>query len=110
MLLNLLLNAVDAAGPNGRVRVVLRSDERQLELRIYDTGPGPPQEIARRLFEPFATGKPEGIGLGLTVARQIAEAHGGSLGFEADGGTCFKLVLPLGQPAAVLVTSGGDGS
>ena len=50
--------------------------------RIYDSGPGLPPQVAERLFEPFATGKPEGIGLGLTVARQIAEAHGGRLAFR----------------------------
>ena len=89
MLLNLVLNAIEAAGARGRVRLELRSSGSQATVRIYDSGPGPPPQIADRLFEPFATGKPEGIGLGLTVARQIADAHGGRLTFESDGGTCF---------------------
>ena len=55
----------------------------------------PAPEVAERLFEPFSTGKPEGIGLGLAVARQIAEAHGGSLDFSSAGGTCFTVRLPL---------------
>ncbi len=96
-LLNLVLNAVEAAGPRGRVRIELRAAAGQATVRIYDSGPGPPPQVADRLFEPFATGKPEGIGLGLTVARQIAEAHGGSLTFKSDGGTCFCLTLPLDE-------------
>jgi signal transduction histidine kinase len=95
MLLNLVLNAIEAAGPRGRVRVELRAAGNQATVRIYDSGPGPPPHVADRLFEPFATGKPEGIGLGLTVARQIAEAHGGVLTFQSDGGTCFCLTLPI---------------
>ncbi len=107
MLLNLVLNAIEAAGPHGSVRVVLEAAGNQATVRIYDSGPGPPPQIAERLFEPFTTGKAEGIGLGLTVARQIAEAHGGRLTFQSDGGTCFCLILPIeetpsstGEPAA----------
>jgi signal transduction histidine kinase len=102
LLLNLMLNAIDAAGPGGQVRVVLETEAEQATARIYDSGPGPPPQVAERLFEPFATGKPEGVGLGLTVARQIAEAHGGQLRFESDGGTCFRLTLPLAVPEAAL--------
>jgi signal transduction histidine kinase len=94
MLLNLVLNAIEAAGPRGQVRIELQAAPREAIVRIFDSGPGPPPQIAERLFEPFATGKPEGIGLGLTVARQIAEAHGGRLTFESAGGTCFCLTLP----------------
>ncbi len=50
-----------------------------------------------RLFEPFATGKPDGIGLGLTVARRIAEAHGGAIRYLAEPATCFEVVLPTRQ-------------
>jgi signal transduction histidine kinase len=63
--------------------------------------------LLERLFEPFATGKPEGIGLGLAVARQIVESHGGTIRYVADGATCFEVTLPTaaGQPngAAVAV-------
>jgi len=63
-------------------------------LEVSDSGPGPPADIAERIFEPFVTGKDEGIGLGLAVARQVAEAHGGTLAWKRDGErTCFQIEL-----------------
>jgi signal transduction histidine kinase len=100
-LINLLLNAVEAAtrhpGKQPRVAVELegRDGDRAI-VRVKDSGPGPSPETAETLFEPFVSEKPEGTGLGLFVARQIAEAHGGSLGWtRADGMTCFEIELPL---------------
>lgn len=97
-LLNLVLNAVEAVGPDGAVRIECRpaEDAADLLLRVFDNGPGPPPEVVERLFEPFVTSKPEGVGLGLVVAKQIAEAHGGELQFSRRGQeTCFELRLPL---------------
>jgi signal transduction histidine kinase len=102
-LLNLVLNAIEAAGPDGWVRVESApADNGQLVLRVLDSGPGPPPELRSRLFEPFVTGKPEGIGLGLAATKQIAEAHGGTLRFVEGRPTCFELALPVaeGHPAA----------
>jgi signal transduction histidine kinase len=65
-------------------------------VRILDSGPGLDRAMAERLFEPFATGKPEGIGLGLAVARKIAEAHGGSIRYIEQRPTCFEVTLPAG--------------
>lgn len=101
LLLNLLLNGIEAAGPGGWVRIEtgVREDQRLAYVRMLDSGPGPPAEVAEKLFEPFATSKPEGIGLGLAVARQIARAHEGDLIYyrssESNGATCFELQLPL---------------
>jgi signal transduction histidine kinase len=119
LVLNLLGNAVEAAGPNGWVEVRLRdkkdvkqqvhgadtgrSDERVLE--ICDSGPGPPAEIADRMFEPFVTGKPEGVGLGLAVARQIAEAHGGYITWDRTSGRTFFRVALGCQPIAETATA-----
>jgi nitrogen-specific signal transduction histidine kinase len=65
---------------------------------IRDSGPGPSAEIAERLFEPFATGKRDGIGLGLAVARQAAEAHGGHIRWQRETDcTCFQIDLPMAQ-------------
>lgn len=90
MLLNVMTNAVEAAGPGGWVEV--RWGDRFVEIR--DSGPGPAPEVASRLFEPFVTGKREGVGLGLAVARQIAEAHGGSIHWRRDGAaTCFRIEI-----------------
>ena len=89
---NVIGNAVEAAGPEGSVNVKLIGTT----VEVIDTGPGPPPEIAAKLFEPFVTGKEEGIGLGLAVAKQAAEAHGGTLTWERrDGRTVFRIAFGL---------------
>lgn len=95
MIGNLIGNAVEAAGPGGMVEVRMLLDTETFIIEVLDSGPGPPPEVAARLFEPFVTGKPEGIGLGLAVAMQAAEAHCGSIEWErADGQTVFRVRLP----------------
>lgn len=96
VLLNLLTNAAEAASPGGWVQVRLENRGQRAYLDVLDSGPGPDPALAPRLFEPFVTGKPEGVGLGLAVARQVAEAHGGALSWSRQPeGTCFRLELPL---------------
>lgn len=100
LLLNLLLNAVQAATPidgqQGTVRIELIRGDRTVTLRVLDTGPGPADAISGRLFEPFVTDKPDGTGLGLSVARQVAEEHAASLHWErCDGMTCFAVEFSI---------------
>jgi signal transduction histidine kinase len=67
-------------------------------VRVIDDGPGVSPTVAARLFEPFATGKAAGIGLGLAVARKIVERHGGSLDcVPTSRGACFEVRLPRNQ-------------
>lgn len=100
-LLNVLLeNAMEAAGTNGAVRIELATDSvagtLQAAIRVIDTGPGPSPEIATSLFEPFSTDKIGGVGLGLFVARSIAQAHGGDIVMSRIGDeTRFQVNLPL---------------
>ena len=62
---------------------------------MLDDGPGPPPGLASTLFEPFVTGKPEGVGLGLALARRVASDHGGTLSWTRDDGrTRFRLTIP----------------
>lgn len=97
--LNLVLNAIEAAGPGGSVTIELIHDGPSSTIRVSDTGPGPPPGLSDSLFDPFVTGKPEGVGLGLALARQVAEAHDGSLTWAREGGwTRFRLSLPGGSP------------
>jgi len=93
---NLLDNAVRHARPSGRVELhVLRAASGALVLRVTDNGPGVPIELRDHLFEPFATGRAEGTGLGLALVREIALAHGGDVRYQPqDTGTCFELELP----------------
>jgi len=63
-------------------------------LCVSDNGPGIPEPMRAKLFQPFASGKPVGMGLGLAVSRAIAEAHGGSLDLADAAHAEFHLVLP----------------
>ena len=94
---NLIGNAVDAVGSNGEVSVTLAVSPAGIAVEVSDTGPGPPPDVSARLFEPFVTGKPEGIGLGLAVARHAAEAHGGRVTWRRESGrTVFRVELLVG--------------
>lgn len=96
MFANLVGNAMDAVGTAGEVSVLLHPVPDVVIVEVADTGPGPPVDVAGRLFEPFVTGKPEGIGLGLAVARHAAEAHAGRITWRRDDGrTVFRVELPL---------------
>ncbi|MGD0042128.1 MAG: HAMP domain-containing sensor histidine kinase [Isosphaeraceae bacterium] len=96
--LNLALNAIEAAGPGGSVALELRNDSHTRVIEVTDTGPGPPSQLGETLFEPFVTGKPEGVGLGLALARHVALAHHGSVSWAREGAfTRFRLTLPSGS-------------
>jgi signal transduction histidine kinase len=96
LLLNVISNGIEAAGPGGWVAVSAEGRAgRQCVIAVSDSGPGPPPTVAGRLFEPFVTSKPEGVGLGLAVARQVAEAHGGRVEWHQKENTCFRIELPL---------------
>jgi signal transduction histidine kinase len=102
LLSNLLINALDATPPGGRVRVEGgATPDRRLRVSVSDSGPGIPPELADTLFTPFATTKPAGTGLGLAVARRVAEDHGGTLtaANRPGGGACFTVTLPAAEAA-----------
>jgi C4-dicarboxylate-specific signal transduction histidine kinase len=100
VLLNLLLNACDAmtADSSGEKRVTIQTAETAtggVELSVADQGTGIAPDEMERVFEPFVTSKPHGLGLGLAICRSIVTAHGGRLWAEnnEEGGATFNLVL-----------------
>jgi signal transduction histidine kinase len=96
LFLNVLGNAVEAAGPGGQVQVTLTSTSKAARIEIQDNGPGPTAAVKDRLFEPFVTGKPDGVGLGLAAGRQAAQSHGGGIHWRRENGwTCFVIELPI---------------
>ncbi len=95
-ILNLALNAIEAAGEGGTVRLEAHKRGDVAAVEVVDSGPGPPVELAETLCEPFVTSKPEGVGLGLALAHQVASDHGGHLSWtHGPGETRFTLAIPL---------------
>jgi two-component system sensor kinase FixL len=98
VILNLVRNALEAMGQTGRreVTVSTQARGRSVEMRVADSGPGLAAEIAERLFEPFLTTKKTGMGLGLSICREIVEAHRGRISATANhpSGTVFSVTLP----------------
>jgi two-component system sensor histidine kinase TtrS len=104
VLLNLGRNAIEAmAGSPGPRRLVLSAKPDRhghIALAVTDTGPGLAPDIRERVFEPFVTSKPQGMGLGLSISAGIVEVHGGSLSVESEpgSGASFRFTLPLVHP------------
>jgi two-component system, NtrC family, sensor histidine kinase HydH len=112
VLLNLLLNALDAVPHGGSVWLEIDVSESTalddhtrpgLTLRVCDTGPGLPGQLGEKIFEPFVGTKPSGIGLGLSICKRIVESHGGKIRAEnrVGGGAVFTVWLPSTPSAAL---------
>ena len=107
VIVNLVRNSVDALSEAGQGEITIstrRAAPDLVQIEVRDTGPGLDEKVAKRLFQPFVTTKPGGIGIGLSICRTIVEAHDGLLWASDNpgGGTIFHLTLPLaasGHPA-----------
>ncbi|MFQ5422797.1 MAG: ATP-binding protein [Phycisphaerae bacterium] len=101
----IVANAIEAVGDDGRVMIRTDRDKdgMQWSLTITDTGPGIPKEIRHRILDPAFSTKRSGHGLGLAMARKVAELHGGQLSFEnpAGGGTVFRFTMPTRPDAKI---------
>lgn len=106
---NLLHNAVEAereAGRAGPVEVTVALQEDGVEVAVEDRGPGLPAEVRSRLFHPFATGRPGGVGLGLALAHRIVVLHGGRIRLEDRPGGGTRALLAF--PRDTIVTGGNE--
>jgi two-component system sensor histidine kinase HydH len=103
VLLNLLLNALDAVPEGGTISVEIESSASAgngspgwVTIRVADTGRGLPGDLGPKIFEPFVSTKPTGVGLGLSICKRIVESHGGQIAAvnRAGGGAEFTIRLP----------------
>jgi two-component system sensor kinase FixL len=101
VVLNLVRNAIEAMEQVEQRNLLVRTravpDQQMAEVIVADSGPGIPPELAVRLFQPFVTTKKSGMGLGLSICREIVEAHHGGLTAVpgSSGGTVFRVILPI---------------
>ncbi len=97
VLLNLLRNAREAVGKDGRISLSAARQKETVIILCQDNGCGIPANIIETIFDPFVTYKENGTGLGLSSSRQIIEAHGGSINVESapETGTVFTVTLPV---------------
>ena len=92
--MNLVINAVDAAGPGGYVALDVSALERQVQIDIRDSGPGITHDQQDHLFEAFYTTKPSGTGLGLAVTRNLLERMGATVQYlSSASGAHFRILL-----------------
>jgi two-component system NtrC family sensor kinase len=117
VVLNLVMNAIQAMEPMGGGKLCLRTfaEGESVVLEIGDTGPGIPAQARAHVFEPFYTTKPSGTGLGLSVSYGIVASHGGEISVVRTGeeGTTFRIALPAiygadGSGAGAIVELNGD--
>jgi signal transduction histidine kinase len=96
---NLVANAMQHTPPNGWVKITASIENDQLEIAVEDSGSGVPDELKEKIFEPFVSSRSNGSGLGLAIAREIVEAHGGTLQcVNGRIGARFEIRLPRQEP------------
>lgn len=101
-LVNLIRNAIEAMDGCDRKELLVEtawSEDGMVEIGVADTGCGISDVIASRLFQPFVTTKPTGMGVGLSISKRIIEAHGGEMwaGPNPEGGTQFRFTVEAGS-------------
>jgi len=100
VLWNVALNGVQAMNGRGRLSFEVGREDGHVALAVSDTGPGIPAEVLPRVFEPFYSGKPNGSGLGLTIAERIVAAHGGRIDIASEPGAGTRVTMRFPVEAA----------
>jgi|GEM_PF-997722 len=100
VILNILINAIEAVGNDGEITVTTRRRQEDVVATITDNGPGIPDNVRERIFDPFFSTKPRGSGLGLSISYSIIAEHNGSIqaANAPGGGAMFTIVLPVKPP------------
>jgi signal transduction histidine kinase len=92
---NLVRNAAEAVAPGGRVSIAVRGDAARCSIRVADDGPGIPDDVVPRIYEPFFSTKEGGTGLGMSIVHSLVTLHGGAIELETGPhGTAFTVSLP----------------
>jgi PAS domain S-box-containing protein len=93
---NVFINAFDAMPDGGTLEIESKENNKNVSIKICDSGAGMPKKVIEKLYTPFFTTKAKGVGLGLAICKRIVEAHGGSIGIESKvgKGTCVTIILP----------------
>jgi signal transduction histidine kinase len=99
VILNLLINAAYYSPEDSTIIIRCTAFDRTVEIEVHDEGPGIQKEVADKIFVPFFTTKPSGSGLGLAIAKNVIEAHSGSVTVSNHerGGACFRIILPINE-------------
>ncbi|MBI3464616.1 MAG: PAS domain-containing protein [Planctomycetes bacterium] len=96
VLLNLIINALEAMPGGGELTIRVRAADGQLRVHVADTGCGIPPEIQPRIFDPYFTTRSDGAGMGLSWTEKIVQQHQGHIEFETGpGGTVFQVTIPM---------------
>jgi hypothetical protein len=95
-----VVNAIDAMGEQGRLKLAVDNQDGECILTVADTGPGIPEGILDRVFDLYFSTKPEGSGIGLALTFRMVQLHGGTIDFESQPGkgTSFRLRFPEAAP------------
>jgi signal transduction histidine kinase len=98
LVLNLVRNAGEAVSAGGRVAVGVGVDDARCQIRVEDDGPGIPDDVRARIYEPFFSTKEGGTGLGMAIVHSLVALHGGSIDLATGPhGTTFEVTLPRRQ-------------
>ena len=98
VLLNLLINALEAMPNGGRLSIAATIEFDMVCVEVSDTGPGVPDDLREKIFDPYFTTKGEGTGLGLALCDKIMRQHDGGLTLQTSTATTFRMSLPLTEP------------